>query len=347
VRASLTPLNSTHQDFMSSADIVLTLALIFSTCMTMALAVGIPSLVMGKLRLRLALALDASSLSVWEIDLTTDIVHFDRHWSRTMGGAPGETLTTGMALIGLTHPDDVEQSVAAAVAVINGPDNIYQTTNRIKTAAGKWKWIKWSGLVVKRNSAGKALRVIGTNFDVSEERIAEQEAHQLAFFDGLTELPNRRLIVDRLTQAVSQLGRHEHLLAVICLEVDYARKIAGNASRDIHAELVKIVANRLTESVRSSDIVSHQSGDRFEIVLTEVTNVADITVVAAKLLRALSIPIEVSGQTIHMTTSMGISISSPDETNDANELLKRADIALQTVKKSGPNNYLVFGSNPI
>lgn len=177
--------------------------------------------------------------------------------------------------------------------------------------------------------------------DVSKARAMSLRMSYLAQHDDLTDLPNRILLNDRLTQAMALARRHRRKLAVLFLDGDRFKHINDTLGHAIGDRLLQSVAQRLLACVRSSDTVSRQGGDEFVILLSEVTHARDAAVSADKILQALSTPHRIDQHDVHLTVSIGI-VTYPDDGTDAETLLKNADFAMYDAKNNGRNNYQFF-----
>jgi len=177
--------------------------------------------------------------------------------------------------------------------------------------------------------------------DVGAARAMSVRMSYLAQHDFLTELPNRMLLSDRLTQAIASAHRHRTSLAVLFVDVDYFKHINDSLGHAIGDQLLKSIARRLAACVRSSDTVSRQGGDEFVVLLSEVTCPEDAARGAGKLLAALSAPHHIEQQDVHVTVSVGVSVY-PNDGVDAETLLKNADSALFRAKAHGRSNYQCF-----
>jgi len=177
--------------------------------------------------------------------------------------------------------------------------------------------------------------------DVSAARAMSVQMTHSAQHDLVTNLPNRLLLNDRITQAIS-LGRRQHRpIAVIFLDLDrfkYINDSLGHATGD---KLLQSVSRRLLVSVRASDTVSRQGGDEFVILLSEITHPEDAARSAKKILLSLSAPCSIEGQDLHINGSIGISVY-PEDGEDAETLIKNADTAMYHAKESGRNNFQFF-----
>lgn len=293
-------------------------------------------------KMRLSLALDASSLSTWDFDLETGTVSLDKRWMKTLGMENGPTSVQIQDLMGRLHEDDAERAIASAMKTLKGEAARFDEEFRIQTARGEWRWIQCTGLVAERDESGRARRAIGTNLDVSERKAAEEKIRQLAYYDALTGLPNRRLLLDRLQQALAHAKRNSRSMAIMFLDLDNFKAINDNLGHDVGDDLLKNVALRLRECVRSGDTVSRQGGDEFVIVLAELTQPSDAARVANKIIQALGQSFQLSARELHVTTSIGISVYQPGERRDVVDLLKHADAAMYEAKKAGRNRFCFF-----
>ena len=177
--------------------------------------------------------------------------------------------------------------------------------------------------------------------DVSVARSMVLEMSHLAQHDDLTDLPNRLLLNDRLTQAISLARRNRHQLAVLFLDLDGFKHINDSLGHSIGDKLLQSVAARLSACVRKSDTVSRQGGDEFVILLPEVTHAADVAISAAKIIAELKKAHTIGEHRLRVTGSIGL-CTCPDNGEDAETLIKNADTAMYHAKQGGRDNYQFF-----
>jgi diguanylate cyclase (GGDEF)-like protein/PAS domain S-box-containing protein len=177
--------------------------------------------------------------------------------------------------------------------------------------------------------------------DVSAAREMSLKMSYLAQHDFLTELPNRMLLNDRLTQAIAAARRHRTSLAVLFVDVDHFKRINDSLGHTIGDELLKSVARRLVTCVRTSDTVSRHGGDEFVVLLSEVARPEDAALSADKILAAMKEPHRIEHRDLRITVSVGIGVYS-DDGEDAETLLKNADRALLHAKEHGRNRRQFF-----
>jgi diguanylate cyclase (GGDEF)-like protein len=162
-----------------------------------------------------------------------------------------------------------------------------------------------------------------------------------AQYDFLTDLPNRMLLNDRLTQAIASAGRYRHLLAVLFLDLDSFKQVNDSLGHAIGDGLLKAVGARLLAGVRKSDTVSRQGGDEFVVVLSSIERSEDAALTATKLIAAINAPYSIDQHDLHVSGSIGISIY-PTDGVEAEALIQNADNAMYHAKEHGSNNYLFF-----
>ena len=180
--------------------------------------------------------------------------------------------------------------------------------------------------------------------DVSAARALSQRMAYLAQHDSLTELPNRVLLQDRLTQAMAVARRRREKLAVLYLDVDRFKQINDSLGHAIGDRLLQSVGKRLLSCVRASDTVSRQGGDEFVVLFSEVLHQQDAAICAEKIIHAVAETHHLDGHELHVTTSIGIALF-PDDDSDAESLLKHADSAMYQAKDRGRNNYQFYNAD--
>jgi diguanylate cyclase (GGDEF)-like protein/PAS domain S-box-containing protein len=191
------------------------------------------------------------------------------------------------------------------------------------------------------NRDGQVTGAVLVFHDVSKSRAMALKMSHLAQHDFLTDLPNRALLTERLSQAIGRAQRHGKQVALLFLDMDYFKHINDSLGHAIGDQLLQAVAARLVECVRGTDTVCRQGGDEFVILLAEIDRPQDAAHVAEKLLAALSLPHSIDGHELHVTLSIGISIY-PDDGIREDTVMQNADTAMYHAKTSGRNNYQFF-----
>jgi len=188
---------------------------------------------------------------------------------------------------------------------------------------------------------GKMTGAVIVFHDVTASQAMALKMAHLAQHDFLTNLPNRVLLNDRVTQAISLAKRHGTHLAVLFLDLDHFKHINDSLGHSTGDKLLQSVANRLCACVRASDTVSRQGGDEFVVLVNEDNFTENAAQIADKILSALAAPHIIGEHELHVSTSIGISVY-PADGQDAEALLKNADTAMYSAKEKGRNNYQYF-----
>ncbi|MCP5196796.1 MAG: diguanylate cyclase [Gammaproteobacteria bacterium] len=209
----------------------------------------------------------------------------------------------------------------------------------------------------------RPFQLSGTLQDITELRHAEERIHELAFTDSLTQLPNRALFKDRLSEALKLAKRYHRLLALLFLDLDHFKRINDTLGHRIGDLLLQTIAARLKESLRASDLVSREThiepsdgiasleydiarlgGDEFTVLLSEIRRCEDAAIVAERIQTHLSQPLAIEGHEVFTTPSIGIAIF-PHDGEDPETLLKNADMAMYAAKHQGRNLYRFYDAS--
>ncbi len=198
-----------------------------------------------------------------------------------------------------------------------------------------------------KDEAGQATHYVATFVDISQRRASEEKIQRLAFFDALTGLPNRRLLVDRMSMAMVTGARHKRLSALLFVDLDNFKTINDTRGHHLGDLLLERVAKLLSTCVRAGDTVARLGGDEFVVMLeyldeddSQAANQAEA--VGEKIVAALSTPHQLGTQECHCTASIGITLFGGSRREDGEEPLKRADLAMYQAKMAGRNTLRFF-----
>jgi diguanylate cyclase (GGDEF)-like protein/PAS domain S-box-containing protein len=246
-----------------------------------------------------------------------------------------------------TPPGGIHTAEARLKRADGSTFQCYMRGRRIDAGDAEQEWI-WSyeDVTAEREAEQRVQQVLGELERKVAERTAELEeakarAQHLADHDALTGLPNRRLLEDRLTQALALSRRNKKASAVMFVDLDRFKTINDSLGHSIGDALLKEVAGRLVKQLRVGDTICRIGGDEFVVVLPEVKRSSDVAHVAQKVIEQLSQPVKVEERELEVTCSIGIAVY-PDDGRDAESLIRNADAAMYHAKELGRANYQFF-----
>lgn len=289
---------------------------------------------------RLMLATEAAGMGVWDFDVVNNVLVWDERQYQLYGIHREDFSGAYQAWEMCVHPDDLEKTNVQVREALAGMRNLDIEFRVIRPADGNIRYIGGRA-IVQRDQRGAAQRMIGVNWDITESKMSEAKIHQLAFYDALTNLPNRRLLQDRLQQAFSVSARNSQHGAVMFLDLDHFKTLNDTKGHDIGDLLLLEVARRVQLCVRDGDTVSRLGGDEFVVVLETLSETAheaatQAELVAEKIRAALNQPYQLKEHLYHTTPSIGIVLFMGYQ-DSLDDLLKHADTAMYQAKTAGRN----------
>lgn len=283
------------------------------------------------------IAFDGTGIGLWETNLKSGAMKVNRNWGAMLGYIDQPEPDHYKAWEALVHPDDKVLLYEYFDAPVAKDNAVFELEYRMRAKDGSWRWFSDRGRVIECTEAGKPLRVVGTNRDISRQKDAEERLRRMAMYDVLTGLPNRRFCEDLLTREIALARRNDFKLAVVFLDLDDFKAVNDAYGHDIGDLLLKQVAGRMLTGIRDSDTVARLGGDEFLIVL-QGQHEQKFTEILDRVVRLLSVPFDLNGIIVKMQCSIGVSVF-PDDADNRDDLLQQADAAMYQVKNSGKNSY--------
>lgn len=296
----------------------------------------------GKLsasELRLEEAQRIAHLGNWEWDIKSGTLFWSEEIYRIFGLAPDAFSPTYESFLHAIHPNDRE-AVKDAVNHTLYENIPYHIDHRITLPDGAMRIVHERGELIC-NERGEPVRMVGTVQDITTRKMTEEQLNFLAYFDGLTGLPNRTLFADRLAQNIIEAGRHGRLVAVMLLDIDHFKNINDTMGHESGDLLLKAAADRMAHCVREGDTVARLGGDEFAIILNDVAYVEDVGRLAQKSMQCFDPPFSIAGSELFASASIGITLF-PTDGDGVDILLQNADSAMYFAKEQGRNNYQFY-----
>ena len=290
---------------------------------------------------RYALALRGANDGIWDWDLRNGRFYCSPRGKELLGYAPEEAEDAIGEWIGRVHPDDRAALRAALHAHVAGETAHFESEHRLRASDGSYRWMLARGLAV-RDAGGRATRVAGSLSDITDRKRTEARLEHDALHDALTGLPNRVLFADRLEQALRRASRRDEEIscAVLFLDLDRFKAVNDAFGHQTGDELLGAVARRLESAVRPGDTVARLGGDEFTVLLEEISEVHEATLVAERIQATLAEPFRIAGLELDVCASIGIALGSADVL--PKELIHEADVAMYRAKARGRGGHEVF-----
>ena len=304
---------------------------------------------------------EAAGLGTWQWDLRAGSMVCNDRLLSVLGYRRGEIGLTQRAWSQLVHPDSRKAWNLALRAHLANPDIPCRADLLIRRPDGEWAAVQSCGVLVERAADGRPLRMAGIHIDMTEQVQMQAMLRHAARTDGLTQLPNRSAMFERVQQVVDR-ARHEPGFGYAVLFMDFDRfkqtnDTLGHAAGD---ELLRQIAQRLRGALRLGDVVNRSAdhpvdrnlghiagrigGDEFVVVLEGVSDRDAACVVAHRLMDVLAAPYRIGTQVVHSSASIGI-VTSEQAANDANTVMRDADTAMYEAKRKGRSRYEVFDAS--
>lgn len=301
---------------------------------------------------------DLISEGIWDWNLLTGRI--DRHaaWLTMLGYADSEFQNNITSWQNFIHPDDRAKTLQSLDDYLSAKTSVYKIRYRCKKSDGSFLWIEDSGAVVEHTSDGKPARMMGVYTDINDKwnleqlvakrtkelelinKTLEQKLKQVehnASFDIVTGIFNRRVFESRLKQEIGRAARYDYALSIILLDIDKFKSFNDNYGHSVGDEILRKLANLLSENVRNYDIVARWGGEEFAIILPNTTK-TQAAIKAEKLRTLIVNNLKHDNQTL--TCSFGVSTLEPSD--NSNSIFIRADKALYLAKDNNRNNVKVI-----
>jgi diguanylate cyclase (GGDEF)-like protein/PAS domain S-box-containing protein len=290
---------------------------------------------------RYARAAAGSNDGLWDWDLAAGTFYASERWKLMIGLSADSALDDVDAWFRHVHPDDAPELQSMLERHFAGETPHFEHEYRIRHADGTDRWMLCRGVAV-RDTAGRPVRLAGSQTDVSERRRITDELAHAALHDDLTGLANRALFTAVLGRSLARVRRSQnYVCAVLFVDVDHFKLINDSLGHFVGDQFLVGIAKRLLEHLRPGDLLARLGGDEFAVLLDDVRDEDMATTIASRLQATLREPFEIEGRELYASASIGIAYGNSLYTK-SEELLRDADTAMYRAKALGRSQYQVF-----
>lgn len=297
-------------------------------------------------RERFELAVQGTDDGFWYWDLVSNVFQFSSSWGAMLGYERGELESNPEEWFSRVHPGYLVKLKAELSAHLSGQSGQFRNEHRIRRKDGTYLWVLARGTAV-RDDSGEALGLAGSHADITALIEVEKRVLNDSFHDKLTDLPNRHFFIGRLEKKIEgkkQDGKRIPPFAVMFLDLDRFKIINDSLGHAAGDRLLAAVAARLRNCARPDDVVARFGGDEFVILLERIRDSAEALSVGTRIQKALSAPFEIDGREVASGASIGIVLSS-GETDQSEDLVRNADIAMYHAKTRGKGQVQIFNES--
>jgi len=290
---------------------------------------------------RYALASRGANDGLWDWDLQTDQLYFSPRWKSMLGYREEDIGNRREDWLKRVHPQDLNRVKSELQAHVSGLTTHLESEHRILAADGNYRWVQCRGVAV-RDETGKPYRMAGSQTDISQRKQAEARLVRDALHDSLTGLPNRALFLDYMKRTLERARRRsDYVFAVVFIDIDHFKAINDSHGHLLGDKLLLEIGRRIRSSLRSGDLLARFAGDEFMVLLNDVRHVKQVTEVVERIQQRLSTPLDLDGNMVTPTASVGIAMST-EGYHRPEDMLDDADTAMYCAKSLGRARYELF-----
>lgn len=298
---------------------------------------------------RYSLAAEGANDGIWDWHIPDEKMVFSERWKNLLGYEGDEIADRPEEWFSRIHAEDRENVHTVLQAHLSGQSTHFESEHRLTDKDGEVHWMLFRGLAL-RDADGRAVRMCGSMADVTLRKEYEEQLKHQSLHDSLTELPNRALLIDRLSQSLTRAKRDpKYRFALIFMDLDRFKVVNDGLGHVIGDKLLGEIAVKLSQSIRESDTVTRTGGstlarfggDEFVLLLDDLGDYADAVRVAERIQKNIKEPFFIDGNEIYTSASVGIVLSDRGLTSPQ-EIIRNADTAMYRAKAHGKNRYEIF-----
>ena len=291
---------------------------------------------------RYRLAIEGANDGIWDWDILNNKFYFERT-KQILGYRDSELENNYQSFIALVHADDARRIKKQLRDHYARKTPFYSCEYRMKTKAGNYKWILSRGKTIWDEENSKPIRMAGSHKDITDRKRSEEKIYKLAYYDSLTNLPNRAFFMESFKQSLLEAKGYDQQVGILFLDIDNFKRINDTLGHLVGDEVLVRISKVLLNALSDNETIYRLGGDEFMILQTEA-NEESVVATAEKLVKALKAPLKLQGYEFHLTSSLGIALY-PQHGEEEATLFKNADTAMYKAKENGKNCYQLFTSS--
>lgn len=292
---------------------------------------------------RYELAIRGANDGLWDWDLKEKKVFYSPRWKEMLGYEEDVGFDDPEDWLNKIHPNYIRQVRAELDAHLSGQTPRFESEYQMLHANGEYLWMLARGIAL-RDEQGQAIRVSGSQTDISLRKQNEHKLEHAAFHDALTGLPNRVLFLNRLEHLIAKVGRSKALVgAVLFLDLDRFKVINDSLGHMMGDNVLIGVAQRLKSILRPGDTLARLSGDEFVFLLEDIHTIEEAEKIADRIAKKLALPFVFEKETILASASIGI-VGVSDRSLTGDLIMRNADLAMYEAKSLGRRRYSIFNN---
>ena len=290
---------------------------------------------------RYCLAARGANDGLWDWNIKEGYVYFSPRWLEMLGYREAELAGLLSNWVELIHEEDRETFSAELDAHVACHTDKFQLEYRIRNRQGSYRWMLCRGLAIF-DKQHRAYRMAGSQTDITEQKSAEFQLMHDALHDILTGLPNRSLLLERISYSINLLQRNKKsYFALAFLDLDRFKTINDSLGHHIGDRLLQKVGERIRDLLRDTDLLARIGGDEFVILFSEFHDLKSLISIVERVRGKIALPFVIGTHNIRVSASIGITVSE-GQYHRPEEILRDADIAMYRAKESGKNRFEIF-----
>ena len=299
---------------------------------------------LGQLRERFSLAIRGARDGMWEWDLTRGKVFYSQRW-RELLGLPNEAISPNLdTWLARVHPQDLDRLRTSLDALMQGQIPVHENEHRVRDADNNWRWML-SHAMLHRNAEGRAIRMAGSLTDITPFRQRERALREQSRHDSLTNLPDRKVFLERCARCVELARAHDdYMFVVLLIAVDRLAQIRDSFGMDSADRVVALMAKRMRGCLRPDDLMFRFSAGKFAILIEDVDDPSFGTHIANRIHEIVAEPFEIDGTMTYTTVSIGMT-SSAHGYRRVEDVVTDVLAATDTARDRGRNRHEIYDTS--